>query len=397
MTTPAAISPGRSTARPVPALLALGFRPFYLLAAAIAMAGAGVWIVQWLGWMPAVTTPAPMLWHAHEMVFGFAVAVIAGFLFTAARNWTGEATPTGLPLALLCALWLFARIAQLTGPAALAGGADAAFLLAVAGALWVPLHKTRNRNRVLLLFLLLLAGADGLFHLGAGGVLDVSPLTGVRIALYGVVLLVAVMGGRVIPSFTANALPHAGVRTHRKLDLVSIAGAGAAFVAVVAVPSSPLTGVLCAVAAGLHLLRLRTWAPLATRRTPILWVLHVSYAWIPVGLGLHALQASGLLDAAILADHALGVGAVGGVILGMITRTARGHTGRPLKVGCLETMAYALLITAAGLRVLVPAVIPEAARAAIALAGLLWVAAFALYLIVYVPWLARPRADGRPG
>lgn len=397
MTTPAAPSPDRSTARPAPAVLALGFRPFYLLAAAIAMAGVGVWVLQWLGWTPAVTTPAPMLWHAHEMVFGFAVAVIAGFLFTAARNWTGEATPTGLPLAALCALWLFARVAQLTGSAALAGGADIAFLLAVAGALWIPLHKTRNRNRVLLLFLLLLAGADALFHLAAGGGLDVSPLTGVRIALYAVVLLVTVMGGRVIPSFTGNALAHAGVKTHRKLDVASIAVAGAAFVAVIAAPLSPVTGALCAVAAGLHLLRLRGWLPLATRRAPILWILHVSYAWIPVGLGLHAVQAFGLMTAATLADHALGVGAVGGVILGMITRTARGHTGRPLKVGRVETTAYALLIAAAGLRVLVPALLPEATRAAVALAGLLWVSAFVLYLIVYVPWLTRPRADGRPG
>lgn len=397
MTFPAASPWDRVSAWSRPAVLALGFRPFYLLAAVAAVVGVGFWTVQWLGWTPSPLPAVSMLWHAHELVFGFASAVIAGFLLTAVRNWTGEATPTGRKLAALCALWMLARLAQFTGPSLLAAGADIAFLAAVAGALWIPLQKTRNRNRVLLLFLALLAGADGLFHLAAQGLLDLSPLTAVRIALYGVVLLVAVMGGRVIPSFTANALPRAGVKTHRRLDRASVAVAAVAFLAVTAAPSSPVTGVLCAAAAVLHGLRLRGWASSATGRMPILWILHLSYAWIPVGLGLHAAQAFGLMASAMLADHALGVGAVGGVIVGMITRTARGHTGRPLKAGRAETLGYVLVMAAAGVRVIVPAIAPEATRIAVAIAALLWMTAFATYLVVYGPWLVRPRVDGRPG
>lgn len=395
MTTPTAPSP----ARPAGGfgLFNLGFRPFYPLAALAAVTGVGLWALQLLGAMPSAGTVSGMAWHAHEMVFGFAAAVIAGFLFTAARNWTGLPTPTGKLLAALCILWLAGRIAIVIAPRPVAAVLDLAFLPAVALALWIPLQRSRNRNRFMVGLLLLLAGANAAFHLGDAGVLAVPAVDAVRFALYVVVLLVTIMGGRVIPSFTANALPGARVRMRRRLDLGAIALLAAALAAVLVHPSGAATGLLCLAAAALHAARLAGWDPWATRRTPILWILHLSYAWIPLALLLHGLAAFGAGVAPMLADHAIAVGAVGGVIIGMITRTARGHSGLPLQVGRLEVAAYGFVHGAAAFRVLLPLVWPQAHAFAVAASATLWVVAFLLYLLVYVPILVRARADGRPG
>lgn len=380
-----------------PAILALGFRPFYLLAAALAIPGVGLWVLQWLGRLTLPDAMPPSYWHAHEMVFGFAAAVIAGFLLTAARNWTGLPTPSGWRLAGLCLLWSAARVSPFLDAGWIAVLADLAFLPVVAVVLWVPLQRSRNRNRFLVAVLLALAAADGAFHLSLSGVIDADPLTGVRAGLYGVVLLVTILGGRVIPSFTANAIPDAGVRTRRSLDLTAIVAAALAFVAILSIGQTVTTGLLCIVAGVLHAVRLQGWAPQATRRMPILWILHASYAWIPLAFWLHGAHALGLPVPLSLADHGLAVGAVGGVILGMITRTARGHTGRPLQAGRLEVGAYLLVHAAAVFRVLIPAIDPGAIVFSVAAAGIAWVCAFTLYLIVYGPWLTRRRADGRPG
>lgn len=395
MTTPTAPSPARPAGGF--ALFNLGFRPFYPLAALAAVTGVGLWALQLLGAMPPAGTVSGMAWHAHEMVFGFAAAVIAGFLFTAARNWTGLPTPTGKLLAALCVLWLAGRIAIVLAPRPVAAALDLAFLPAVALALWIPLQRSRNRNRFMVGLLLLLAGANTAFHLGDAGVLAVPAVDAVRFALYVVVLLVTIMGGRVIPSFTANALPGARVRMRRRLDLSAIAMLAAALAAVLVHPSGIATGLLCVAAAALHAARLAGWDPWATRRTPILWILHLSYAWIPLALLLHGLAAFGAGVAPMLADHAIAVGAVGGVIIGMITRTARGHSGLPLQVGRLEVTAYGFVHGAAAFRVLLPLMWPEAHAFAVAASATLWAVAFLLYLLVYVPILVRVRADGRPG
>jgi uncharacterized protein involved in response to NO len=331
------------------------------------------------------------------MVFGFQVAVVIGFLFTAARNWTGLPTPAGAPLAALAGLWVAGRLLVLTGPALLAAIVDVAFLPAAALALWFPLQRSRNRNRFFVALLLGLAGANLAFHLAHAGVLSIDALSPLRFALYVVALIVTIMAGRVVPSFTRNAIPGARSRSNRTLDLTAIAAAAAAFAAwLVALPPW-ITGTLCLLAAALHAVRLWMWDPWSTRYQPILWILHLSYAWIPVALALMALSAFGADVPPALADHALSVGAVGGMIIGMITRTARGHTGRPLRAGPAEVLAYALVHLAAVARVATPLVWPEAYRFALSASGALWSAAFLLYLLVYVPILSAPRVDGRPG
>jgi len=338
-----------------------------------------------------------MAWHAHEMVFGFAIAVVSGFLFTAVRNWTGLPTPTGAPLAALAAVWLAGRVVLVTGPAPLAAAVDIAFLPLVAFVLWRPLRKTRNRNVFFVAILLGLALVNATFHAASAGWLDLAPVAVVEAALAFVVMIVALMGGRVIPMFTANAIRGATVRQSAQLDRSALVALAAAVVAYFAALPIAIVTPLCLLAAALHAERLRRWDPMATLRVPIVWILHVAYAWIPLGVALLGLAYAGVAGSTVLAFHALGTGAVGSMIVGMMTRTARGHTGRPLVAGAGEVAAYVLVPLAAALRVFVPMVWPGATVAAILVSAALWSTAFVLYAAIYWPILSRPRIDGKPG
>lgn len=371
------------------ALLDLGFRPFYLLAALLGAVAIAVWLAvytgaDWNGYL------APVLWHQHEMVFGFALAVIAGFLLTAGRVWTGLPTPTGLPLALLALHWLAARALLYTGPAPLAAIVDGAFPFVLAAVMARVILGSRNaRNYFVIVLLCALGAANVAFHLGYGGL-------PVKAALYLVLTLVLVMAGRVVPAFTASALPRAGVVRKPRLDYASVAVSIAAFVADLLGWDARAVAVFAFAAAVLHAIRQWGWKPLATRSRPILWILHVSHAWFPAGFLLLALSALGLV-AASASIHAFGAGAIGGLIIGMITRTALGHTGRPLVAGRAETFAYVLVHVAAALRV-VAALAPDLGYLRlIELSGAAWVAAFLIYFASYAPRLVSPRVDGKPG
>lgn len=390
-------SPARSELRwHGTALFNLGFRPFYLLAAVLAALAVPLWAAEYFGVLPQTGYLSGVVWHAHEMVFGFAVAVITGFLLTAARNWTGLPTPAHGLLAGLAGLWLAARALLISGPGWLAAGVDLAFLPAVAWALWVPLQRSHNRNRFFVALLLVLAVANLGFHLAQADILPLSPLAPIRFALYLVVIIVTIMAGRVIPSFTQNAIPSARIRRNRGLDLAAIWVTGLALGSGLLGAPTALVGPVCLAAAGLQAARLWMWDPWCTRYRPILWILHLSYAWIPVGLLLMGLAAMGPVPA-MLADHALSVGGVSGMIIGMITRTARGHSGLPLQVGRAEVAAYAFVHLAAAFRVLLPLAWPSGYGLAVSASSALWSAAFLLYVLVYVPILVRPRVDGRPG
>jgi uncharacterized protein involved in response to NO len=338
-----------------------------------------------------------MAWHAHEMVFGFAAAVITGFLFTAARNWTGLPTPTGRSLAALAALWVAGRVAVLTGPGPLAAIVDGAFLPLVALSLWFPLKRSGNRNLFFVGLLLLFAVANLLFHLSRIGVMPLPPTVSAQGALFLVVIIVSVMSGRVTPSFTQNAIPTARIRRVRGLDAAAIIALAAALVAQILSAPAWLLAPLALVAAALHAVRLASWDPLSTRRSPILWILHLSYAWIPVGMLLLALSAMELGVPAALFLHALGAGAVSGTIIGMITRTARGHSGRPLQVGRAETAAYFLVHLGALLRVFGPLAAPAQHGVLLIAGAVAWSAAFLIYLVVYWPMLAWSPRHGRRG
>ena len=376
------------------ALFALGFRPFYLLAAAFAALAIPVWVLVLSG---VASVPMPgVLWHAHEMIFGFAVAVIVGFLFTAGRNWTGLPTPTGKMLAGLAGLWLLGRIGMAFsggGPAALI---DIAFLPTAAVALAMVLIKAESRRNYFIIVLLsVLALANAAFHLARFDLLALDPLRPLWFALSLITVLETVIGGRVIPMFTASALRGVKQWQNRQFELTAIAATAIAlllWVLDLAVIGAPVA----AVAAALQFARCLGWNPWAARRAPLLWILHLAHLWIPVGLTLLALVQWGVLPRSA-GVHALAIGATGGLIIGMITRTALGHTGRMLVAGKVEISAYILVQLAAVSRVLTMIAFPSLVLSGIHLAATLWALAFGLYFFRYLPWLVRPRPDGRSG
>jgi len=385
------------TTKQPPALLRLGFRPFYLLAAALAAIAVPLWLAGYRGMLPL-----DLLWHAHEMVFGFAGAVIVGFLLTAARNWTNLGTPRGAALAALALLWLAGRAAMLaTGSAApaiavAARAIDAAFMPAAAWVLLGVLARADSRrNYPVGVILGLLSIANIAYHAAALGWLAISPLKPMHGAILLVTLLEAVIGGRVIPMFTANGAPGSKPRSLAWRDKAALALIALTAVAWLLPVPPLLTAMLAFAAAAVNGARLYGWAPQSTLRVPLLWVLHLAYAWIAGGLLLLGFAALGSVSASS-AFHALAVGAMSGLIIGMITRTALGHTGRPLKAGRAETFMYYLLEGGAVLRLC--ANIPNGKRDLLLVASAVcWSAAFLLYLIVYTPYLSQPRLDGREG
>jgi len=340
---------------------------------------------------------APLLWHAHEMLFGFAAGVIVGFLLTAVKAWTGLATPRGPLLGTLVLVWLAARVAAFVAPYPVYAALDVALLPAVALILLRVLVQAGNkRNIPLISLLLLMAAANLVFHLSAMGAIQVPAVDALYAELSLIIMVVSVMAGRVVPMFTKNVTPGLVINMPRKFELALLAVTALALALWVLAPAGAALAALSVLAAVLHAVRLWMWRPQVTLRRPILWVLHASYAWMPIGFALLAAAQMGWV-AYSLAVHAFAVGVIGGLIIGMLTRTARGHTGRPLQASRGEVVAYALVLLAAVLRVLVPALAPQWYAYALDAAGGLWALAFAIYLVIYTPWLTRTRLDGKDG
>jgi len=378
-------------------VLRLGFRPFYLLTALLACVSVPVWVGAFLGyWDLKLEIPA-LLWHAHEMLFGFAAGVIVGFLLTAVKAWTGQPTPRGALLGTLAFIWLAARVAAFVAPYPVYAALDVALLPAVAVILLRVLILAGNKRNIPLIgLLLLMAAANVVFHLSAMGAITVPAVDALYAELSLILMVVAVMTGRVVPMFTKNVTPGLVINVPRKFELALLAVTALALALWVVAPAGVATAAVSAAAALLHAVRLGMWHPQVTFKRPILWVLHASYAWMPIGFALLAAAQLGWV-AYSLAVHAFAVGVVGGLIIGMVTRTARGHTGRPLQASRGEVAAYALVLLAAVLRVLVPAVAPQWYRFALDGAGCLWALAFLIYLVIYTPWLTRTRLDGKDG
>lgn len=389
-----AIEPDRPAPSTGVALLALAFRPFYLLAA-IATA---VLIPLWLwslngGWVPA-SGLSPMLWHGHEMLFGVMGAVVVGFLFTAGKTWTGLQTPRGAELAAFALVWVAARLAAPLAPYKVFFFLDVMFLPAAAIRFADLLWRSKNhRNLPVALVLGVLGFTNLIFHLQAIGALGSSAVWSLHAGLATLTMMETLIGGRVIPFFTRSATGQ-DVTVAPAVDRATIVLTVLALLAWLVRDTGALTGTLLVLAAGAQMLRVWCWRPWSTARHPILWALPLAYAWIPLGLLLLAV-ASLTAGGASSGLHALAVGAAGGLVIAMITRTARGHTGRPLRVGKSEIAAYVLVAVAAMTRVSAP-LWGQAYPAAIGLAGVCFSAAFLIYTCVYASWLIAPRADGRP-
>jgi uncharacterized protein involved in response to NO len=383
-------------AKPEFGLWRLGFRPFYLLASAFAALSIVLWALQYAGWLKHAYLAGP-LWHAHEMVFGFALAVVVGFLFTAGRNWTGRSTPTGSALLALAAVWVAGRILVLTPFGWAAALVSAAFPLAAAVGLAIPFVAAGNRRNYFFVGLLVLLSAAALvFHLVQLQVVELPGWVGIQVALDVLLFVMAVMGGRVIPMFTNNGVPGTRARRHPGLEKVAL---GSVLLVLLA-DMLPERGVwfvaLLGVAGMAHLLRLLLWQPWRTWRTPLVWILHAAYAWIGLHLVLRGLSELGWIANSV-ATHALTVGAIGGLTIGMMTRTARGHTGRPLRADRFDVACYVFIVAAALVRVLVPLSVPGLQVAAVLASAALWSAGYALYAVRYWPLLSRARLDGQPG
>lgn len=377
--------------------LRLRFRPFYLGSAAFAALSVPAWVAALFGAIDLHPTVVPPYWHAHEMLFGFAAAVVVGFLLTAGKAWTGLPTPRGPWLGALVALWLAARMSALGAPYAVYAALDVVLLPVVAAVLLGVLVRARNRrNLPLVAILLLLSLANLVFHLAAVGLIEVPPMSALHAGLALIVMIECVIAGRVIPFFTTSATPGLELRVRRPLEAATLFASALALAWWVFAPPGAAGTVLLASAAALHVLRQLQWRPQVTHDRPILWVLHASYAWIPAGFALLAVAQMGAIGGST-GVHAFAVGATGGLIIGMIARTARGHTGRPLRASRAEIFAYLLVMAAALLRVVAPLIAPQHLAAWLICAALAWSAAFAIYLVVFAPWLVSARADGKDG
>lgn len=386
-------------ANPAPrefALWRLGFRPFYLLASLFAALSILLWVGQFSGLLPAAYLQGP-LWHGHEMLFGYTLAVIAGFLFTAVRNWTGLPTPTGPALAACALLWLAGRVLVLTPFAMAAAAVNAAFPVAVAIGIGIPLWRSGNRRNFFFVgLLLLIALATLAFHLSLQGRIDWPQRAGLEAGLDIVLFIMTVVGGRVIPMFTTNGVPGTKALRHPQLEPLALGSVLVLLAADVAQAPGVVVGAVALVAALAHAARLALWQPWRTLAKPLVWVLHGAYAWIVAYLVLRSLAGFGLV-AGTFAVHALTVGAIGGLTIGMMTRTARGHTGRPLAADGFEVACYVLVQLAAVLRVFGAMALPSLHVEAVIASGLCWSAAFGIYAVRYWPVLSRARVDGQPG
>ncbi len=386
------------------AVFAYGFRPFFLLAGLYAAGSIAAWI--WMfprGATPMSALPA-QLWHGHEMVFGFVAAAIAGFLLTAVPSWTGQRGFAGRSLIVLTVLWLAGRVAFATGdalPVELLIVLELSFVPGVLIVLTPAIVRSSKRNWPVLLVLLLFWCSDVVFACAiVSGRIELAS-TALRGSLNLVLILITIIGGRIVPAFTGNALRARGtvitMRTSPPLEVVVFTLTAGYVVADVVAPSGNITGLAAAAAALAHLLRLSGWHGLRSWREPIVWILHAGYAWLPIGLALKAVYVFAGASWAGHWQHALGAGAAATMIMAVMTRAALGHTGRPLRVSPLIASAYLLLLASALLRVFGAPVLQLQYASVITVAGALWVLAFLLYSRVYAPILIRPRADGKPG
>lgn len=386
--------------RPTSTFLTLGFRPFFLAAGLWSVAAVALWIVMFATGAAVPSRFDPLAWHIHEMLFGFVMAAVAGFLLTAIPNWTGRRPVNGGMLAALAGLWLLGRITCLVSalvPAWLAVAADLSFPVALVGVVTREIVAGRNwRNLPMVAPVTVLAIADLLMHLEADGVAALSGL-GWRLGLAAVIALISVVAGRIVPSFTLKWLAKRQARglpaVHGRIDQAALGILHAGLFSWAFFPTFRPIGLILLFGAALNLWRLVRWRGAATAAEPLLLVLHVGYAWLVLGAALLGLA---MLDAGLpqsAAIHTLTVGAIGTMILAVMTRVTRGHTGRELSADHATSAIYILVTLAAILRVAAAFAAASAMPLLVVSAGL-WVAGFGLFVLRYGPMLPLPRVAG---
>ena len=371
-----------------------GFRPFFFLGAVYSLINILLWAAFYSGhFSPPSFLLDPISWHAHEMIYGFAMAIVAGFLLTAVANWTGGAPARQIHLAGLCALWLAGRVVlnfDLGLPHFMVVLIATAFIPALAVSLAIPLLRSWNkRNFIFLTLLNILLGCDIWF-------LITSSLVPLHVALMMILTMVSLIGGRIIPAFTVAALRRKGIKAYQtdqtKLDVAALVSLLAVALCL-AFAKETLVLTLCAAASCLiHGLRMRCYHTLKTFDDPLVWILHAGYGWLVMGLGLLSFTGLGLLTIPAVI-HALTAGCIGSMILGMICRVTLGHTGRELKACGLTTLSFFAIQLAALMRVFGPILMPDYMSEWVIGSALIWCLCFLAYLWVYTPMLFAPRPD----
>jgi uncharacterized protein involved in response to NO len=382
-----------------PPFLRGAFRPFFFGGALWAVVALAIWLLALSGQITIPSSFGALAWHRHELLFGFIGAVVAGFLLTAIPNWTGRLPIAGPPLAALFALWLLGRITVLFSAAAtpaIAAIVDSGFYFLLASVAGREVLQARNRNLPVVGLVLLFGVANLLDHLSAGGEL-VDPEMAWKIAVALVTLMISLIGGRIVPSFTRNWLAKHGISQGLPgqpslFDWTVVGVTALALVAWLAAPSSQPSGALLAVAATGQAIRLARWSGWRAARDPLVLILHIGYAWLPIGIGLLAAAQLGTAIPQSAAVHALTAGAMATMVLAVMTRASLGHTGRELRAGGATILCYALVTIGALLRVAsglgwVDFLI------GMYLAGAAWVGAFLVFLAAYAPVLFGKRVD----
>lgn len=396
--------PGKKPDPSMP-ILQLGFRPFFLFAGVSAVLLILAWGVLFSAGGSNVvydTAYGTVYWHGHEMIFGYVVAVVAGFLLTAVKNWTGRQTLNGISLLLLFILWLAARLLPffpVSIPYWLVAATDLLFLPVLAAVMLPLLLKTKNyRNLIFLGILILLSAANFVFHLGVAGILVSGQSYGLYAAVYTLLFLISIMGGRVIPFFIERGI--AGDFTRKSYPAIEIS-ANAMLLLLGILHTAGIMGIPTAtvalLAAVLHLIRLSGWYGKGVWRVPLLWVLVLAYGWIIVGLFLMALAMVDLFSIS-LALHALTLGGIGLMTMGMMVRVSMGHSGRRLVAPAWLPAAFAALNLAVLVRVFLPMLMPiESYPLLVLISALIWVFAFTIFVFRMAPIYFSARVDGRPG
>lgn len=380
-----------------------GFRVFFLAAGLFALVAIGLWLAVFLGLTELPAAPPPHLWHAHEMIFGYGSAALGGFLLTAAPNWTGAKAAPHRFIAAVAALWFLGRIAVFASahlPPVLVALADLGFVPVLGLNLLLMLLKKPKPQQMILLAILALFWAGNLMvHLEWMGLTDDSTWAGLRVGLLALAALIMVLGGRVTPGFTRNAMVQSGREDGlpwNPMPLAALAIAAALTQPVGYLLHAPeaLLAPLALVAGLAGLVRVALWRGLWTLGRPILWTLHLSYALNAAGFVALGLAGWGLTSE-LAALHLLGIGGVGGMTLAVMSRASLGHSGRPLVAPRPVALAYALLPLAALARI-IGATVPGLVTISTFFAGSLWLLAFALYVIALWPVFVGPRAPRPP-
>jgi uncharacterized protein involved in response to NO len=381
-------------------LFALGFRAFFALAGLFALILIALWTSLFNGSLVIDNYYPTTYWHAHEMLFGYSLAVIAGFLLTAVKNWTGVQTVQGDKLAGLCLLWIYGRLVPFYSeliPDTLIALIDFSFLPTLAYFVAQPILKSgKMKNLFFVALLLLMALGNGLIHAEILGFSEGSAIKGLYVVMAVITMIILIIAGRIFPFFTEKGLKGVIAIRNPLFDALAIGTSLVVFLCLIFDISGLFLTVISIAAVISHLLRVAGWYVQKIWYVPLLWVLYMGYAWIIIGFVLISLASVSILPLSI-AIHAFTVGGIGVLTLGMMARVSLGHTGRILKASNTIAIAFVLINVAALFRVLMPAIIPNGYTHFLMISTYCWLAAFSLFIFVYVPILSTARTDGKAG